>query len=187
MNEVLTRIKEFAGNAHTGQKRKYSDDPYIVHPVRVMKMCSNYTNDTAVLASALLHDVLEDTPVGKEDLEGFLLTVMDRETALRTSRLVVELTDVYIKDDYPQWNRRKRKAMEAERMERTSPLAQTVKYADIMDNCKEIAQHDKDFGRVFLYECKALLKRMTKGDPQLYKKAVEAVEKSIAELKGGAS
>jgi guanosine-3',5'-bis(diphosphate) 3'-pyrophosphohydrolase len=181
--EILEKVKEFAAAAHKGQKRKYNDDPYIVHPVRVMEICREFTNDVAVLSSALLHDVLEDTPVSGEELKAYLLSVMGREQALRTFKLVVELTDVFVKESYPSWNRRKRKAKEAERMEKTSPEAQTVKYADIIDNSGEISIYDKDFGRVFLFECRSLLRKMDKGNPVLYKRALEKVENAISSLR----
>ena len=37
MNQVIEKVQDFAGKAHAGQKRKYTPEPYIVHPVRVMQ------------------------------------------------------------------------------------------------------------------------------------------------------
>jgi guanosine-3',5'-bis(diphosphate) 3'-pyrophosphohydrolase len=181
--EVLQQITAFADQCHGEQTRKYTPERYIVHPVRVMRMCQDYTDDLAVLAAALLHDVLEDTPVRKEALHGFLIKVMSEEDAAKTVSLVEELTDVYVKDRYPKWNRRKRKLKEADRIEKTSGESQTVKYADIIDNCTEIVEQDTDFAGVFLFECRALLKRMTKGNKELYNKAVETVNHCIKRLK----
>ncbi|MEX1027165.1 MAG: HD domain-containing protein [Candidatus Paceibacterota bacterium] len=45
---------------HDGQYRKDDTMPYIVHPVSVALILSQYTDDDEVLAAALLHDVLED-------------------------------------------------------------------------------------------------------------------------------
>lgn len=179
INEVLDRVKDFAERAHGEQKRKYSSDPYIVHPVRVMKMCREYTNDIAILAAALLHDVLEDTDVASEEMEEFLLGIMDKDKAVRTVKLVNELTDIYVKSAYPKWNRRKRKANEAERQSRISSDAQTIKYADIIDNAKGMASQKSDFSPVFLYECRDLLKKIDKGDKRLYKIAVDTVNNEI--------
>jgi guanosine-3',5'-bis(diphosphate) 3'-pyrophosphohydrolase len=184
-NEILKNIRDYADEAHADQMRKYTPERYIVHPVRVMEMLQSYTSDIAVFAAALLHDVLEDTPRTKEDLAQFLKTLMDDATVERTVNLVIELTDVFITKDYPKWNRRKRKSMELERIMTTSSLAQTIKYADIMDNCNEIVAHDRNFAKVFLYECKRLLDGMDKGDPDLYKKAKEMVDCKIIELRSG--
>lgn len=180
---ILNQIRDFADKAHGKQLRKYTPDRYIVHPVRVMEVLKEYTSDTSVLAAALLHDVLEDTPVKKEDIHTYLSTLMDLREVERTIKLVVELTDVYVTENYPQWNRNKRKAMEQERMAHTSGLAQTIKYADILDNCKEIVAHDRHFARIFLSECRKLLGVMDKGDKELFKIAKEAVDKNIQKLK----
>jgi guanosine-3',5'-bis(diphosphate) 3'-pyrophosphohydrolase len=182
MNAVLQQVKDFAAQAHNGQQRKYSSEPYIVHPVRVMEMCRLYKPELPVLAAALLHDVLEDTDVDQKELEQFLHTVMEKEEASRTMELVVELTDVYVKQRYPKWNRRKRKQKEADRIEQTSPDSQTVKYADIIDSCKEIVEHDPEFADRFLRECRALLKRMPRGVPELYRQANDTVITCLKKL-----
>ncbi len=184
--DILNRIQNFADNAHGTQMRKYTSDRYIVHPVRVMELLKEYTSDIAVLAAALLHDVLEDTLTTKEDIRKFLSTLMDTSTADRTVILVVELTDVYTKEAYPQWNRGQRKTLELERAAKTSGLAQTIKYADIIDNCKEIVEHDRHFARLFLSECKRLLDKITEGDKALYEKAKEVVQAGIRKLKNQA-
>ncbi len=181
--DVLTDIEEFARQAHGDQQRKFADEPYIMHPIRVMQHCKEYTSDLPVLSAALLHDVLEDTAVTKEDLSAYLWGVMPTEEAFRTLSLVVELTDVYIKKDYPKWNRRKRKQAEAERMGRTSAAAQTIKYADIIDNCLDIANSSSDFMPKFLHECRILLKMMDKGNPQLREKAMATVSKFLQQVK----
>ena len=94
MNEVLERIRDYADKAHGNQQRKYTPERYIVHPVRVMEICRQHTAALPVLAAALLHDVLEDTPVTEGELYQFLTTLMTKEDAGKTTQLVTELTDV---------------------------------------------------------------------------------------------
>ena len=182
MEEILQQVRDFADKAHGDQMRKYTPERYIVHPVRVMNICRAYTDDVTILAAALLHDVIEDTPVKKEGIREFLLKLMTPAQADRTTQLVVELSDVYVKKDYPQWNRRKRKEKETARLEKTSPDSQTIKYADIIDNSAEIINHDTDFAPLFLHECRAILKKLDKGNPELYKKAVETVDNCIVQI-----
>jgi guanosine-3',5'-bis(diphosphate) 3'-pyrophosphohydrolase len=182
MNEVLEQVKEYADRAHGEQRRKYTPDRYIVHPIRVMKLCAEYTNNLPMLAAALLHDVLEDTPVKKEQLHQFLLTLMREPDATQATHLVVELSDVFVKDAYPHWNRRKRKQKERERIGQTSPESQTIKYADILDNCSEIVEHDPEFAPTFLRECKQLLEVIPKGNPELYQRSKEAVMQALDKL-----
>lgn len=179
----LEEIIAFADKAHGSQMRKYTPERYIVHPVRVMELCKQYTQELPILAAAILHDVLEDTPVGKDEIKRFLLSVMTPAEAQQTIALVTELTDVYAKNAYPAWNRGKRKAKELERLEKTSADSQTIKYADIIDNCNEIVLHDPDFANVFLRECNTMLRKLNKGDQALYKLAIEKVEGKLKDLK----
>ena len=58
----------FASKAHAGQTRK-SGEPYIVHPISVADILVSLGMDTDSVVAALLHDVVEDTPVTLEDIE----------------------------------------------------------------------------------------------------------------------
>ncbi len=182
MDKILEQVRDFADKAHGNQQRKYTPERYIVHPVRVMEMCDRYGASLPMKAAALLHDVLEDTAVSEEQLNRFLSSVMNEVEARQTLNLVIELTDVYTKQRYARWNRRKRKRKEAERIEKTSAESQTIKYADIIDNCKEIVAADPDFAGTFLSECQMLLQKVPKGNPQLYKEAMDTVAQCIQKL-----
>ena len=181
-NEILEKVRAFADEAHSNQKRKFTNERYIVHPVRVMDIVREYSQELPVLAATLLHDVIEDTPVGKRELGNFLATVMEKNTALRTLELVEELTDVYVKTDYPTMNRRSRRNKEVERLSMTSPEAQTIKYADIIDNIGDIAKQGNDFSLVYLRECKQMLQALDKGDPRLYQLALRMVDQFMREF-----
>ncbi|WMJ72702.1 HD domain-containing protein [Cytophagaceae bacterium ABcell3] len=182
MEDILEKIRSYADRAHGDQKRKYTGERYIVHPVRVMNICREYTDELPVLAAALLHDVLEDTPVTAEELSKYLHLVMSKEDAEKTLFLTVELTDIFVKEDYPKLNRKKRKFQEAERLSKTSPEAQTIKYADAIDNSLDITKNDLDFARTFLRENKQLLESITKGNQELYHRAVKTVDECIEEV-----
>jgi guanosine-3',5'-bis(diphosphate) 3'-pyrophosphohydrolase len=175
-------VGDFATRAHGAQKRKYSDDPYIVHPVRVMKLCGEYTSDVTILSAALLHDVLEDTPVSASEIMAFLTDLMPREDAIRTYLMVVDLTDVYTKEKFPALNRKKRKEMEHERMSRIHPASQTVKYADIIDNCIDICHNDPGFAPKYIEECRKTLEKINKGDARLYARALQSLREGAAIL-----
>lgn len=183
MEEILDKITDFGDRAHGEQLRKYAPDRYMVHPVRVMRTLQHHTKDLAVLAAALLHDVLEDTPITEDEILQFLNTVMDTEDAERALRYTVELTDVFIKIDYPRLNRRTRKAKEVKRLSQISPEAQSIKYADILDNASEISVNDPDFARVYLNESMAILKALDKGNAEIRQQAEEMVTRGLAKLK----
>ena len=182
MQETLEKIIAFVDNAHGEQTRKYTPDRYIVHPIRVMETCKRYTDDVTILAAALLHDVVEDTPVRKEDIKHFLLGILTPQQTDKVIRMVVDLTDVYVKKNYPSLNRRTRKEKELDRLKRTSPESQTIKYADIMDNSMEIVEQDPEFAGVYLNEAKRVLRELTKGNTQLHSEAMKVVQEALDTL-----
>jgi len=61
----------FALEAHRRQTRKDGRTPYIVHPVAVMRHLASDlgVEDADLLCAAVLHDVIEDTGVSRDDLE----------------------------------------------------------------------------------------------------------------------
>jgi GTP diphosphokinase / guanosine-3',5'-bis(diphosphate) 3'-diphosphatase len=64
------RIREayrFSDTAHLGQFRT-SGEPYISHPISVAEICAEWRLDSDSLMAALLHDVMEDSGVLKQDL-----------------------------------------------------------------------------------------------------------------------
>jgi (p)ppGpp synthase/HD superfamily hydrolase len=179
MEDILQRVTEFATAAHGEQRRKFVDEPYINHPVRVMQICREYNKPVEILVAALLHDVLEDTDTTAEEIYDFLLPLTGQRLSEAALNLTIELTDIYTKAKYPAWNRRKRLAKEAERISTVSSSAQTIKYADIIDNSLDIHNSQDDFAAKFLQECRSLLKVLTKGDNDLRQRAIETVEQCI--------
>ena len=65
--DQVVRAYNFAEVAHTGQVRK-SGEAYINHPLAVATILSEMRMDHQCLMAALLHDVLEDTGVAKDQL-----------------------------------------------------------------------------------------------------------------------
>ena len=63
----LQRAYAFSEAAHHGQFRK-SGEPYISHPLAVAKILAQWHLDPQALTAALLHDVMEDTAVTKEEI-----------------------------------------------------------------------------------------------------------------------
>jgi len=61
----------FAAEAHRRQSRKDGRTPYIVHPVAVLRRLSSDlgVEDADLLCAAVLHDVIEDSTVTREELE----------------------------------------------------------------------------------------------------------------------
>lgn len=64
----LRQAMEFAEQAHSGQTRA-TGEPYIIHPLEVCLIVSEYQTDLTSLICALLHDVVEDTDVPLSEIE----------------------------------------------------------------------------------------------------------------------
>jgi GTP diphosphokinase / guanosine-3',5'-bis(diphosphate) 3'-diphosphatase len=65
--ELLARAFQHAAKAHEGQQRR-SGEAFIRHPWSVAKICAEFRLDEETIAAALLHDVVEDTEVGIDEL-----------------------------------------------------------------------------------------------------------------------
>ena len=66
---LVSRALVFASKMHDGMFRKGTNVPYIVHPVEVAEIVASMTDDEHVIAAALLHDVMEDCGVTRQELE----------------------------------------------------------------------------------------------------------------------
>ncbi|MDO4831034.1 MAG: HD domain-containing protein, partial [Clostridia bacterium] len=66
--DKITRAYKFAEKAH-GDQRRVSGIPYILHPTSVACIVAELGMDTDSICGALLHDVVEDTPVMLDEIK----------------------------------------------------------------------------------------------------------------------
>ena len=129
---TLEKAIEIAARAHAGQMDK-GGNPYILHPLRLMLSQS----DPAARIAAVLHDVVEDTPVTLDDLRqaGFAADVLTAVDALT--------------------KRAGEGRLSAARRAAANPIARLVKLADVADNMdlRRISDPtERDFARLKEYE-----------------------------------
>jgi guanosine-3',5'-bis(diphosphate) 3'-pyrophosphohydrolase len=67
--DIIDRAYIYSARVHEGQVR-LSGEPYLSHPLEVADILADMTMDVESIAAALLHDVIEDTPATKADIEG---------------------------------------------------------------------------------------------------------------------
>lgn len=164
-----TEALKFATIAHEGQVRKYTDEPYIEHPKRVVALLKTVKHTPEMVAAAYLHDVVEDTKVSIQDIKA--------RFGSQVADLVAELTDEYEKVKYPNLNRRARKDLEVMRQAKMTTAAKTIKLADVIDNTRDIVKNDPGFARKYLREMYGLTRALQGGEFDLLMKACYEVEK----------
>jgi len=123
MSLLVKEARLFAANAHAAarQCRKYTYEPYIMHPFRVAGLVATVPHTEEMLAAAWLHDTVEDTLVTLQDIrERFGETV---------STMVAWMTDVR-----PIMGNRAAKVEQNRlRLIDAPPEVKTIKLADILD------------------------------------------------------
>ena len=173
MQTLEERARRFASKAHAAseQRRKYTYEPYIVHPAAVVELVRSVCDNEEVLAAAWLHDTVEDTDT----------TILDIEERFgpQVAALVLMLTNP---EQPPGTNRAHRKRAHFLHTAQASADAQTIKLADIIDNTREILRYDAHFARVYLIEKRLQLAEMKRGNEALKARAENIVEEGISQL-----
>ncbi|MBN9218087.1 MAG: HD domain-containing protein [Mesorhizobium sp.] len=164
MADLEDRARAFATRAHASidQRRKYTNEPYIVHPVAVAEIVRGVPHSAEMIAAAYLHDVVEDTPT--------TLGQIEEEFGRDVAELVGWLTDVSVPTD---GNRAARKAKDLAHTAAAPAQAKTIKLADLIDNTSTIERYDPNFWRVYRAEKIRLLDVLKEGDATLWKRAAE--------------
>ena len=156
----------YATEAHGDQKRKYTGEPYIVHPIAVAQLVASVTDDCNMISAAFLHDVIEDTDKTFDDIR-------DAGFGYEVAEYVLGMTDVSVLSD---GNRVTRKKMDREHLQAQCHQVQTIKLADLIDNSKSIIMHGGKFAPIYMAEKKLLLEVLTKGDASLRETALGIVK-----------
>ena len=150
---------------HSGQKRKYTGEPYHIHPFEVADILKKNGASEEVVAAGYLHDVVEDCDVAEADVRALF--------GDRIADLVMMVTDVSKPGD---GNRKLRKALDKDHLANADADGQTVKLADLISNTSSIVKYDPSFAKVYLKEKRELLDVMKKGDRELHKKASKIID-----------
>lgn len=178
------KVVEFITEQHGLQRRKYSGEPYVEHCIEVAELVYKYTESEMLWIIAMCHDLLEDTECTRYTLRSFLLTLGFQDIALSNQIVsgVIDLTDEYTSENYPDKNREERKKAEAKYIGTKVHYIHTIKYADIISNTRSIVAYDSKFALTYLPEKVQLLHYMRKGDINLYIQACAEVYEGLRSL-----
>jgi (p)ppGpp synthase/HD superfamily hydrolase len=134
----LQRAMQFAATRHAGATRKVTEAPFITHPLAAALVLADAgVTDEDVLVAAVLHDVVEDEPVGRSEIEALF--------GLRVGDLVCEMTES-TEDDAGgplDWGGRKARIVETARTTGDPDLL-ALKAADLICNATDlIGEHER--------------------------------------------
>ncbi len=159
------RVYATAAHAAVGQLRKWTNEPYIVHPEEVARIVASVPGASEeMIAAAWLHDTVEDTKVEVTDIW--------REFGAVVASYVNWLTNPSKKED---GNRATRKAIDREYIRNAPAEVKTIKLADLISNCSSVMEHNEAFAKVYLEEKRLMLEVLREGDSRLYTIASEFV------------
>lgn len=156
MSNLISKAQIYCISKHGFQKRKYTGEPYSDHPIRVAGLAMEapyeskkhliYTDEKntlyksltqdGLIAIALLHDVIEDTPTTYEELVAvFDKTVADGVRDLTNESKLTKSTA----------SRAERKRMDREKIKSCPPYIRFIKYLDRLDNLTDTLHYVLDW------------------------------------------
>lgn len=126
---MVEEAKSFATMAHEGQYRKGTATPYIVHPLEVAEIVATMTDDSEIIAAALLHDTIEDCPKVTE-------SIIKEQFGSRVATLVAHESE----DKSLSWHERKTHTIES--LKTAQYEVQLIALGDKLSNIRDI---DRDY------------------------------------------
>lgn len=168
LDKRTKKLFDFVKSQHGDQVRKYTGEPYWQHLWKVAETVSIVTKENSVIIVALCHDLFEDTNCTAQILADKMRDLAYSSTTIDFVVIGVNhLTDHFTPENCPNSNRKERKQNEAKRLWAIPDWAQTIKYADLLDNTSSILKHDENFAKVYLEEKRYILLNMRSGNQEL--------------------
>ena len=164
-HDIIAKAITFAVENHKGMVRKKTEIPYIVHPMEAAAIVATMTVDPNIIAAAVLHDVVEDTPITLESLRTEFNEII--------CNLVAEESEDK-REGQPEsetWLIRKQEAIET--LRNASVEAKMVALGDKLSNIRAMARDYRKNGE-------ELWERFNQNDPKIqawyYESLLEAFE-----------
>lgn len=139
---LIEQTQDYAIEQHKGQKRKYTNEDYVVHPFAVAEKIYNAMNETTeysfsmwekaiMYASAVLHDTVEDTSSTFDEIRKLFGDQVESN--------VYWLTNV---SKFSDGKRNARKLIDLNHILSAPLPAICIKIADVICNCEDIVEND---------------------------------------------
>lgn len=175
------RLAQWVAIKHRGQLIKRTNAPYFCHLINVAELAGPKV--AMGYEIGLCHDLLEDTSTTEVELLNALCNFgYANEDAIQITSCVVELTDVFTADAYPRLAKAIRKKNEEARLLTISATAQTIKYADLVDNIEWVLTYDRKHAERYLKKKQRLLADLNRGSEALRQQTLRLIEKGLLSL-----
>lgn len=162
MNKII-QAAQFADLCHRGQFRKYTNEPYIIHPARVAGRFSIHKDATEDgVCASWLHDVIEDCSVKEKEIA----SLFGSDVAKLVSELTNKSKDLKLK-------RAERKQLDRDKLVSASHIARVIKLIDRIDNLKDMKGCEDDFLNLYKRESLLLVDVLLGTDPELERELIE--------------
>ncbi|MFA6467168.1 MAG: HD domain-containing protein [Patescibacteria group bacterium] len=132
--DIITKAHRLMLKAHGQQKRKTDGSPYVIHPLMVAKKLARLDFSDAVIAAAMVHDVLEDTEVDEK--------ILRQELGDEVVNIILPLSE----DKSLEWEERKKRYIED--VKNASVETKAVSIADKIHNLESLIAGHKNMGPV---------------------------------------
>ena len=132
-SRLINLALEISAKAHSKQKRKGTDIPYIIHPVGVALILSKYGYSDDFIIAGLLHDTVEDTSVTLKDIEKLF------------GKEIADIVDGCTEPN-KFWSWKKRKMHTIELLKTASEGIRTVSCADKLHNIGTMKNEFENIG-----------------------------------------
>lgn len=130
----------FAQEKHSEQTRKFTYQPYILHPLEMACVLSQIPEiEPEAMAAALLHDVVEDCGVSLQEIE--------KKFGLKVAQYVYYLTDPAKPED---GNRAVRMDINFAHFKQAPFIVKNIKMTDLLSNSRSIVLCDANFALVYV-------------------------------------
>jgi len=159
----------FAAQAHSGQVRKGSNTPYILHPMEVAAIVGSMTDDPEIIAAAVLHDTLEDAHISLDEIAA--------QFGERVAKLVNSETENK-REDLPAsetWLIRKQETIDALKVEKDVAV-KMVTLGDKLSNIRAMYRDHLAIGN-------QLWERFNQKNPSIQAWYYRAIAEATMELK----
>ena len=171
MSKIIEKARKFATHHHGAidQRRKYTNEKYIVHPAAVAKLVTFVGGTPNMIAAAWLHDTVEDVPT-------VTIEEIYSEFGKTIGIYVAGLTEVAKSED---GNRATRLIINNEHTSKQCSAVKTIKLADCYNNVSDIMRQDKKFAITYMQEKRVLLPYLAEGDKTLFKMLSELLKMDV--------